>query len=135
MFALAVFLFVLTVASRLARLGVQRRLVALDRFGVGVPWWRSVIHPPVVLAMPGPWVLCRCRPLAWRTLARLARCRCWSGWDRAAVAVLPALSLVAGRFLLTSDELFYQSVPQRVFLSVGLIVVYRRTVDRDRSAG
>ena len=47
---------------------------------------------------------------------------------RGAVAFLPAVPLSPAGFYATSDELFYQSVPQRVFpVLLGLIVVYRRT--------
>ena len=131
MFALAVFLFVLTVASRLAWFGVQRadwwRLVGL---GVGV-CLVGLCHPPtgVVLAIAGPvMVLCRCRPLAWHTLAWLA-VPVLVGLGIALLwPFFPLFRLSPGGFYATSDELLYQSVPQRVFPALlGLIVVYRRT--------
>jgi hypothetical protein len=131
MLALALMLFVLTIASRLARSGVRIddwwRLVAL---GVGV-LLVGLIHPPtaVVLAVVGPvLVLCRLRPWSWPTL----------GWIALAVVIgigvaalwpfFPLFDLSPGGFYKSSDELFYQSVPQRIFPALlGLVVVYRRT--------
>jgi hypothetical protein len=131
MFALAAFLFVLTLASRLARTGVQAadwwRLVAL---GVGV-MLVALCHPPtgVVLAVVGPVVvLCRCRPLAWRPLLWLAAPVVVGLGIAALWPFFPLFKLSPSGFYATSDELFYQSVPQRIAPAMlGLIVVYRRT--------
>ena len=131
MLALALFLFVLTIASRLARTGVTAadwwRLVVL---GVGVALV-ALCHPPtgVVLAIAGPaLVLCRCRPLAWRTLAWLALPVAVGLGVAMLWPFFPLFDLSPSGFYATSDELFYQSVPQRIFPALlGLIVVYRRS--------
>ena len=83
----------------------------------------------MVLAVAGPvLVLCRCRPLAWRTLLWLAL-PVVIGLGLALLwPFFPLFRLSPSGFYATSDELFYQSVPQRVFPALlGLIVVYRRT--------
>ena len=132
MLALALFLFVLTIASRLARVGCRRRrLVATRRGWASVcSWWR-LCHPPtgVVLAVVGPvLVLCRCRPLAWRTLAWLALPVIVGLGFAVLWPFFPLFDLSPSGFYATSDELFYQSVPQRIFPALlGLIVVYRRS--------
>ena len=107
-----------------------RRLVATRRAGRGRALV-ALVHPPtgVVLAVVGPvLVLCRLRPWSWSTL----------GWIALPVAVgigvaalwpfFPLFDLSPGGFYKASDELFYQSVPQRIFPALlGLVVVYRRT--------
>ena len=91
----------------------------------------ALCHPPtgVVLAVAGPViVLCRCRPLAWRTLLWLALPVVVGLGVALLWPFFPLFRLSPSGFYATSDELFYQSVPQRVFPALlGLIVVYRRT--------
>jgi hypothetical protein len=73
-------------------------------------------------------VLCRCRPLSWRTLLWLALPVAVGLGVALLWPFFPLFRLSPSGFYATSDELFYQSVPQRVFPALlGLIVVYRRT--------
>jgi hypothetical protein len=131
MLALALMLFVLTIASRLARSGVQIddwwRLVAI---GVGV-LLVGLIHPPtgVVLAVVGSvLVLCRLRPWSWPTLGWMALAAVVGVGVATLWPFFPLFDLSPGGFYKASDELFYQSVPQRIFPALlGLVVVYRRS--------